>query len=75
MVGNRKTLIISFIFILLVPALVSARTTESIDVQAAGAVIMDQKTGRIFYGKNEHKKMRIASINENHDGNHRDRIG
>ncbi|MFS8651411.1 MAG: D-alanyl-D-alanine carboxypeptidase family protein [Caldibacillus sp.] len=62
MVGNRKTLIISFIFILLVPALVSARTTESIDVQAAGAVIMDQKTGRIFYGKNEHKKMRIASI-------------
>ena len=62
MVGNRKTLIISFIFILLVPALVSARTTESIDVQAAGAVIMDQKTGRVFYGKNEHEKMRIASI-------------
>lgn len=36
--------------------------TMAMTVTAPGAIVMDQETGRIFYGKNEHEKMRIASI-------------
>lgn len=57
----RKVLIPIFIFFLMFPVLLPDRT-HAMSVQASGAIIMDQKTGRIFYGKNEHEKMRIASI-------------
>ncbi len=33
-----------------------------IDVTSPSAIVMDQKTGRIFYEKNIHEKRRIASI-------------
>ncbi len=35
---------------------------EGPGVDAQGAILMEQESGRILYGKNEHQKMRIASI-------------
>ncbi|WP_408006578.1 D-alanyl-D-alanine carboxypeptidase family protein [Pseudalkalibacillus sp. A8] len=35
---------------------------EGPGVYAQGAILMEQESGRVLYGKNEHQKMRIASI-------------
>ncbi|MBM7681510.1 D-alanyl-D-alanine carboxypeptidase [Pullulanibacillus pueri] len=37
-------------------------TTSSVHVSAESAILMDQDTGRVLYGKDIHKPMRIASI-------------
>lgn len=39
-----------------------AKDAHSFGVSAHSAILMEQKSGRILYGKNEHKQMRIASI-------------
>lgn len=38
------------------------KTAASVSVSASSAVLMDQESGRVLYGKNAHEKKRIASI-------------
>jgi serine-type D-Ala-D-Ala carboxypeptidase (penicillin-binding protein 5/6) len=38
------------------------KTSASVSVSASSAVLMDQESGRVLYGKNAHEKKRIASI-------------
>lgn len=55
------------IFVLLVPLIVAnippkALASVSVSVSAQGAVLMEQKSGRILFEKDAHTKRRIASI-------------
>jgi serine-type D-Ala-D-Ala carboxypeptidase (penicillin-binding protein 5/6) len=55
-------LVIFSLLVSLFIANIPQRVGASVSVGAKGAVLMEQKSGRVLYEKNAHTKMRIASI-------------
>ncbi|MFK4997723.1 D-alanyl-D-alanine carboxypeptidase family protein [Bacillus sp. N9] len=60
MKGTRKCICMSLISILLLT--LSPNNASAISVSAAGAILMEQQSGRVLYEKNPHDIRRIASI-------------
>ena len=62
----KKTTLIALIIVLFmawIPSkIIWANNEEPPEVSAQAAVLMDQESGRVLYTKNEHQKLRIASI-------------
>ncbi|MBU8907170.1 D-alanyl-D-alanine carboxypeptidase family protein [Desertibacillus haloalkaliphilus] len=56
-----KTAIIMLSILLLV-TVVPTNTSANVSVSAQTAILMEQESGRMLYGKHEHRQMRIASI-------------
>lgn len=54
--------VVMFFMIILLPTNVYANKHIPISVSAEAAILMELESGRILYKKNEHEKMRIASI-------------
>ncbi|MDX8359766.1 D-alanyl-D-alanine carboxypeptidase family protein [Cytobacillus sp. IB215316] len=61
MVCMRKCMTFLLIIVLLLSVNQQAAVANN-DVSAKSAILIEQETGRTLYGKNEHTKMRIASI-------------
>ncbi len=57
----RKGFILVLIFIITISNVVIYADTEDLGIVSEGAVLMDYKTGRVLYGKNEHKPLAMAS--------------
>lgn len=57
----KKLTIFLFIFIFFAANNVFANTTNTPKVDAQGAVLIEQKTGRILFGKNENEPLPMAS--------------
>jgi serine-type D-Ala-D-Ala carboxypeptidase (penicillin-binding protein 5/6) len=57
-----RKLIIFSLMVSLIIATIPQRAAAAPGVSAASAVLIEQKSGRILYEKEAHKKMRIASI-------------
>ena len=51
-----------FLCLLMVFNLLPIKASAEISIASASAIIMDQKTGRVFYEKNAHTPRKIASI-------------
>lgn len=60
----RRFIVMTVLISLLVPSSIvfNAKSTLALGVSAQGAILMEQESGRVIYGKNEHEQMRIASI-------------
>ncbi|WP_251555437.1 D-alanyl-D-alanine carboxypeptidase family protein [Neobacillus muris] len=56
------SLIVYSLIIVLLAAAIPQRAKAAVSVSAASAVLLEQKSGRILYEKDAHKKRRIASI-------------
>ncbi|WLD91875.1 D-alanyl-D-alanine carboxypeptidase family protein [Alkalihalobacillus sp. AL-G] len=60
---TKKVTLTGLFFLLFFSTPLSTTTfAQSPSVSAQSAILMEQETGRVLFGKNEHKKMRIASI-------------
>jgi len=55
-------LVIFSLMVSLIIANIPQKVDASVSVSAQGAVLMEQKSGRVLYEKDAHKKRRIASI-------------
>jgi serine-type D-Ala-D-Ala carboxypeptidase (penicillin-binding protein 5/6) len=55
-------LVIFFLMVSLFIANITQKVGASVSIGAQGAVLMEQKSGRVLYEKNANTKMRIASI-------------
>lgn len=61
MKAKRKLAFISLVAVLLVTAFMPTKAA-AFSVSSSGAILMEQKTGRVLYEKNSHEIRRIASI-------------
>lgn len=59
---RKKVLIICLSISLLLSTFSFTSKSEAFSVSAQGAILIEQSSGRVLYGKNEHQQMRIASI-------------
>ncbi|WP_216830419.1 D-alanyl-D-alanine carboxypeptidase family protein [Alkalihalobacterium elongatum] len=59
---RKKVLIICLSISLILSAFSFTGKSEAFSVSAQGAILIEQSSGRVLYGKNEHQQMRIASI-------------
>ncbi|OLO42640.1 D-alanyl-D-alanine carboxypeptidase [Alkalihalophilus pseudofirmus] len=59
---RKKALIICLSISLLFSTFSFTNQSEAFSVSAQGAILIEQSSGRVLYGKNEHQQMRIASI-------------
>ncbi|MCL2873504.1 MAG: D-alanyl-D-alanine carboxypeptidase [Defluviitaleaceae bacterium] len=57
----KKLITLSLLLTFIYPANIYAEETKKPEVNAHGAIIMDYKTGRVLWGKNENEPMSMAS--------------
>lgn len=58
----NKRFLFAALIITLILSLFPSQTKAQISVNSYSAIVMDQKSGRVFFEKNSHEKRRIASI-------------
>ncbi|WP_096201023.1 D-alanyl-D-alanine carboxypeptidase family protein [Bacillus sp. FJAT-45350] len=58
----KKLLSISLLFLLVFSMFPTSFQAKNFSISAQGAILIEQESGRVLYGKNEHTQMRIASI-------------
>ncbi|MTH52227.1 D-alanyl-D-alanine carboxypeptidase [Bacillus mangrovi] len=58
----KRLLAAGVILALLIPAAAKAEVSKEAAVSAKSAILIEQSTGRVLLSKNEHEKLRIASI-------------
>ncbi len=61
-VHGKGLAMISIVILLFATYFPTTATTQTIDVSAQSAILMDEITGRVIYDVNAHEKSRIASI-------------
>lgn len=61
-VKGKGLAILSIVILLFMTYFPTKATTQTIDVSARSAILMDETTGRIIYDVHAHEKSRIASI-------------
>ena len=61
-VHGKGLAMISIVILLFATYFPTTATTQTIDVSARSAILMDEITGRVIYDVNAHEKSRIASI-------------
>lgn len=61
-VKGKGLTILSIVILLFMTYFPTKATTQTIDVSARSAILMDETTGRIIYDVHAHEKSRIASI-------------